>query len=514
MRNDQPVAQPEFDIPENATLMSTSDTQRCVTYANDAFIEVSGFTREEIQGRQSNPSTYPDMPKEIFADMAATIKNGEPWSALAIGRRRTGEHYWVRTNTMPLVRAGQPAGYMVVSTKPSRAEIETAERLYCDFREGRSGHRRFHKGLIVRTGLMYWTCAFKTMSMRWRIRSTLLALVPAVVLVSRAFGLAGSALAGLAGLTVVISLLASRWLEVQIALPLEQVREYALRMASGESRKTLHMDRVDEIGMILRTISQLGLMFRWVIDDVSAQALNMQSAINEIAQGNDELSSRTEQAASSVQETVASMEQMTTTVQSNADTAIQVNRLASSASAVAARGGCAVADVMSTMNHITFSAKKIADIIGVIDGIAFQTNILALNAAVEAARAGEQGRGFAVVAGEVRNLAQRSADAAKEIKNLIGTSVATVESGSKLVDDAGKTMGDIVTQVKAVSDLIAEISLSTSEQSTGIAQVGQAIGHIDKITQQNATLVEQSAAASEILKAQAGRLADAMRVFG
>ena len=273
------------------------------------------------------------------------------------------------------------------------------------------------------------------------------------------------------------------------------------------------MDRVDEIGMTLRTISQLGLMFRWLIDDVSQQILTVQAAVTEIAQGNNDLSARTEQAAASVEETASSMEQMTATVQTNAETSSQANRLSGTASDAAAKGGRAVSQVVSTMSEITTSSKKIADIIGVIDGIAFQTNILALNAAVEAARAGEQGRGFAVVAGEVRSLAQRSAEAAKEIKTLIGASVDRVEVGSKLVDDAGKTMDEIVSQVKRVSDLIGDISTATAEQSAGIGQVGQAISHLDQITQQNAALVEQSAAASQSLQQQAARLVEAVSVF-
>jgi aerotaxis receptor len=204
---------------------------------------------------------------------------------------------------------------------------------------------------------------------------------------------------------------------------------------------------------------------------------------------------------------------MTATVKSNAETAVEANQLSGTASHAAAKGGQAVSEVVNTMNEITESSRKIADIIGVIDGIAFQTNILALNAAVEAARAGDQGRGFAVVAGEVRALAQRSANAAKEIKNLIGASVEKVESGSRLVDDAGKTMDDIVAQVKRVSDLIAEISSATEEQSSGVAQVDQAVGDLDHITQQNAALVEQSTAASESLKQQATRLVEAVSVF-
>ncbi|CAK0035135.1 methyl-accepting chemotaxis protein [Burkholderia pseudomallei] len=273
------------------------------------------------------------------------------------------------------------------------------------------------------------------------------------------------------------------------------------------------MNRVDEIGMSLRTINQLGLMFRWLIDDVSEQVLTVQRAVNEIAQGNHDLSARTEQAATSVQQTAASMAQMTATVSSNAQTATQANRLSESASHAAERGGQAVREVVSTMGEITESSRRISEIIGVIDGIAFQTNILALNAAVEAARAGERGRGFAVVAGEVRALAQRSANAAKEIKALIGASVERVESGAQTVDYAGRTMGEIVSQVKRVSDLIAEISASTSEQRAGVTQVDDAVVHLDSITQQNAALVEQSAAASESLRQQATLLVDAVGVF-
>ncbi len=513
MRNNQPVSQQEYLLPDNATLMSTTDTQSHISYANDAFIAVSGFSREELDGQAHNIVRHPDMPEQAFADMWATLKGGEPWTALVKNRRKNGDHYWVRANAVPVVRGGQPAGYLSVRTKPSRGEVDTAENLYRDFRDGKAGQRRFHKGLIVRTGLMSVTSLLQTMSVRWRIRTTLFASLPLLVLGAWFMGLGVAALGGFAIAAAAVAALASWSLETQIAGPLEQVRAQALQIACGESQNAQAMDRVDEIGMTLRCVGQLGLMFRWLIDDVSAQVLNVQTATTEIAQGNNDLSSRTEQAAASVEETASSMEQMTASVKSNADTASIANELSSSASEAAAKGGREVSDVVSTMNEITQSSKRIADIIGVIDSIAFQTNILALNAAVEAARAGEQGRGFAVVASEVRALAQRSADAAKEIKTLIGASVEKVESGAKLVDDAGRTVHDIVTQVRRVTDLIAEISSATTQQSSGIAQVGQAIGHLDQITQQNAALVEQSAAASESLKNQATRLVEAVSVF-
>ena len=250
-----------------------------------------------------------------------------------------------------------------------------------------------------------------------------------------------------------------------------------------------------------------------VVASVQNSTQHIEVASNEIANGNNDLSARTEQAASNLQQTAASMEEMTGTLRQSADAARQASQLAVANAEVAARGGQVVGQVVSTMDEINHSSKKIADIIGVIDGIAFQTNILALNAAVEAARAGEQGRGFAVVAGEVRNLAQRSAEAAKEIKGLIGTSVDKVEAGTRLVGEAGSTIGEVVANAQRVSDIIGEITAATSEQSGGVGQINTAINHLDQMTQQNAALVEQSSAAADSLREQARQLAQAVRTF-
>jgi methyl-accepting chemotaxis protein len=311
-----------------------------------------------------------------------------------------------------------------------------------------------------------------------------------------------------AGLVVFSSLMAKS-LRARVAL----AQAVTDRVKSGDFSVDVTDTASDEFSPLLKALSSMQASLTGVVSQVRANAESVATASSEIAQGNQDLSHRTEQQASALQETSASMSQIGTTVRDNTDSAKLANQLAQNASNVAAQGGEVVEQVVVTMQGISDSSRKIGDIIGVIDGIAFQTNILALNAAVEAARAGEQGRGFAVVAGEVRTLAQRSAEAAKEIKALIGRSVDQVEQGSVLVDRAGKTMADIVEAIKRVSDLVAGISTASVEQSTGIQQVGAAIGQMDQVTQQNAALVEQSAAAAESLRVQAQQLVAAVALF-
>ncbi len=318
------------------------------------------------------------------------------------------------------------------------------------------------------------------------------------------------------GLAVAGMLLAvgSCWLLTRsITSPLREAVRVAETVAAGDLGTHIEVRHRDETGQLLASLQRMNDSLVRIVGDVRNASESIATGSTQIANGNADLSQRTEEQASNLQQTAASMEELTATVKHNADTARQAAQLSAGASAVAAQGGTAFGQVVRTMDDISASSKKIADIIGVIDGIAFQTNILALNAAVEAARAGEQGRGFAVVAGEVRTLAQRSAQAAREIKALIGESVEKVENGTRLVGDAGQTMDDIVAQVKRVSDLIGEISGSSVEQSTGIDQIGHAVNQLDQVTQQNAALVEESAAAAESLKHQAARLAEMVAVF-
>jgi aerotaxis receptor len=508
MRTNLPVTQREYQFPTGETLLSATDTQSRIQYANAAFIRTSGFRPDELIGQPHNLVRHPDMPAEAFADMWRTIKAGQSWTALVKNRRKDGDHYWVRANAAPMRRNGEVVGYLSVRTKPERAEIEAAEALYRRFREGQAKGLAFHRGLIIRTGWLRWTSALQLMPTAWRVRLPLLLLALAT-----AATLIASGQPGWAALAVMGLLLADLFIETQVTGPLARVRGIAQQVASGEPATDLHLNRCDDIGLIARAITQAGLNLRSLVDDVQEQTTGLHVASQEIASANNDLSSRTEQTASNLEQTAAAMEQQTATVRQNSDTAQQASQLAGATNEAARNGGEAVTKVVSTMGLISESSRRIADIIGVIDGIAFQTNILALNAAVEAARAGEQGRGFAVVAGEVRALAQRSAEAAKEIKGLIADSVSKVDAGTQLVNQAGQAIGEVVSQVKRVNDLIAEITVASREQATGIAQVGQAVSQLDEMTQQNAAMVQQSSAAAASLREQAQRLMDAIRVF-
>ncbi|MDD3018580.1 MAG: methyl-accepting chemotaxis protein [Comamonas sp.] len=312
---------------------------------------------------------------------------------------------------------------------------------------------------------------------------------------------------------VLIGVVLAGWVVRSITQPLARAVDLADTIAAGDLTAQVQDDRRDELGRLLRSLNTMTAKLRDVVREVRSGVDAVNSAAGEIASGNHDLSSRTEQTAANLEETAASMEELTATVTQSADTARQANQLASTAAQAAERGGAVVEQVVHSMHNITQSSRKISDIIGVIDGIAFQTNILALNAAVEAARAGEQGRGFAVVASEVRNLAGRSAEAAKEIKGLITTSVQNVEEGSLQVEQAGQNMQDIVSSVRRVSDLIGEITASSGEQRDGIGQVNQAVANLDQMTQQNAALVEEASAAAASMSEQAQRLAQVVSVF-
>ena len=499
------VTQNEYPLDDDTTLMSTTDLHSYMTHTNDTFVQVSGFTLQELLGQPHNIVRHPDMPKAAFADMWYTLKKGEPWSGIVKNRRKNGDHYWVRANAVPMVRNGQMTGYMSIRTRATEDEVAAVEPLYKALNEGRS-KKRIHKGLVVRKG---WLGKLPAMPLRWRVRSVMAVLfaVMAATLVASAAGWASLVAAA------VVMLLGTLVFEQQIVRPVENVARQALRVATGERNSVQHLNRSDELGLTLRAVGQLGLMCRWLINDVSSQVVSVRDGSDRLAQGNEDLNDRTRQTVANVQQTVATMNQMAASVQSNSETAAEVDKLSMAASSAATQGGTVMQTVVKTMDDIADSTQRIGSITSLINDIAFQTNILALNAAVEAARAGEQGRGFAVVASEVRNLASRSAQAAKEIEGLIAESTAQVAGGVSLVNDTGTAMQQIMQSVGEVATLVQEIAGASDEQSRGISQVGIAITQMDGVTQQNASLVEESAAAAAALEEQASRLTQAVAVF-
>lgn len=514
MRKNLPVTQREYDFPGDATLMSATDVKGRILYTNDAFIAVSGFEREQLMRKAHNIVRHPDVPPQVFDDFWKTLQAGLTWSAVVKNRRQDGDHYWVRANATPVMRSGRLVGYMSVRTKPTRAEIDAAEALFKDMREGRAKGTRVYRGLVVRSGVLgLGSRMLQTLPVRWRLRLGVWPLAALAPLGAAYAGAAAGELAALAAAAAAATLVCATWLERQITRPLDLLQRQALAVAAGGSADGLRFNRVDEIGMIQRAIEQSGLNLRSVLDDVSSQIDGLKTASGEIEQGTLDLSSRTEQTAANLQQTASSMEELTATVKNNADGAQSAARLAEEASLAAGRGGEVMDDVVSEMGAIASASQRIGDIIGVIDSIAFQTNILALNAAVEAARAGEQGRGFAVVASEVRSLAHRSAEAAKEIKSLVGDSIDKVGAGSRLVSGAGEAMSNIVAQVQRVGELVETINRATREQASGIDMVNQAVLQLDRSTQQNAALVEQESAAAGSLRAQAQRLHEAVTIY-
>lgn len=503
------ITQNEYQLEDDTTLMTTSDLDGNITHANDDFIKVSGYSLLELMNQPHNIIRHPDMPKAAFADMWSSLKKGEPWTGIVKNRRKNGDHYWVRANICPMMREGVITGYMSIRTKASREEIASAEPLYRALNQGRPPHK-LHKGLVL---AKHWFGQYPALSIRWRIRLLMILLFTGWISVAALSGLQGLSFLHATVLTLITLSASNVLLERMVAKPIENVARQALDVARGERHSISHLHRVDEIGMILRSIGQLGLVCRWLTNDVSYQISNVHNESELLVNDCDELEQHTQKTVGYVQQTVAAMNQMSVSVQMNADNTIQADKLSGQTSETAIHAAEAMKNVVQTMDEIVHSTNKINAITDVIKTIAFQTNILALNAAVEAARAGEQGKGFAVVADEVRSLASRSASAVNDIRDLIDDCENKVHSGKLHVHTTGDTLQEVVKQVQDVTQLISHISNATSEQAAGLTEITQAVFELESIAQKNTVLVEQSANASEVVKKHAIRLDDAITIL-
>ena len=511
MRDNGYVSQREFPLSEGDTLLSTTDLKGRITYANDSFIHCSGFEREELYGKAHNLVRHPDMPEGAFADMWRTVQQGHPWTALVKNRRKDGDHYWVRANASPIRRDGEVVGYLSVRTRPDIAEVEQHERIYQRLRNGdtRLGLQRGH---VVRHGWWQLASRWKFVPLAARMRLGVLGLWlmgSAQVLTQQ--GGAGAGLA--AAVWTLTMLLVVWWLRVAVHRPMAQLLTEARAVASGQKARSLFSGRADEIGCLMRSIEQAGLNLVSLVSDIQGKSVRVSEGAQDLQQGNEELARRTSDAAASLEETAAATEQLATTIQANSETAQEAADLASHAVTAAARSADMVAQARANMAGIAHASQRVADITALIDGIAFQTNILALNAAVEAARAGEHGKGFAVVAAEVRALSIRSADAAKEIKQLIEASASQVDAGARAVSGAGDAMSDAVGTVERLASMMASIRVASSEQAGGVAQINVALNRLEQMTQENAAQVQHNAGLSRALSEQAQRLDEAASVF-
>ena len=517
MRVNLPISTQEYAFPKGQTLVSTTDLKGRILYCNPMFIEVSGYEKEELLGQPHNIVRHPDMPEEAYRDMWETSASGNPWSAPVKNRRKDGTFYWVMANVTPLMQGDQPTGYMSVRTEATRDQIQAADQLYRQMQAEKQAGTLVHvlrEGQIVKNTLWGRMARAVQLGPLGKIMLCTLLLVFASWGAALLGGHTMTVAAGAAWLGVVLLALGMAvYLHRATVAPLSQMLRWANRMAAGDLTQKIAASRSDTVGQLQKALAQLNVNLLSIVRDARQESEHMQLSTREIAQGNQDLSERTEAQASNLEQTAASMEEITGTVKQTAESARQATVLATQATQVAERSSEAVDGVASTMKQIQTASGRISEITQLIDSIAFQTNILALNAAVEAARAGEQGRGFAVVASEVRSLSHRTLSAAKEIRQLIDDSATKVSEGHAKTDAAQKTMTESLELVRRVNTLIGEIHSASNEQLSGISQVNAAVAQLDTITQQNAALVEENAASAMQLNGQAQTMTETVQVF-
>lgn len=525
MRKNYPITQVEHKLRHDQYLISKTDLKGRITYANPAFIEISGFSRDELMGKAHNIVRHPHVPPAAFQDMWDTLHAGKPWTGIVKNRSKNGDFYWVHALVSPIVEGDQITGYASVRVRPSDEQIRAAEDLYEKVNTNTLVGYTLKEGHVTPTGwrrILPWLKApFKRSLTASMLRMVTVGSIATATTTYFAF-------------TGGIPDYAKPWVIIALAVMMLMVYGYCIYIARGMTKpieKAALMAQQIAAGNLLLDIQPeqtnsshetghlyfcLDLMRKGltaIAGDTHSGIKASKQVAEELDSDNQLLAERTRNQADSLQQTAASMEELTVTVQQNADNARQATQLAEQSMSTARQGGKDVQQLIDTMQDIHQSSRKIADIVELIEGIAFQTNILALNAAVESARAGEAGRGFAVVAGEVRSLAQRSSQAAGEIKILIEESVSRMNTGVNQATHAGHTVQTIVDSVQHVNDIIGEISIASEEQATGLHQIHMAISQIDDVTQQNTALVNNLSKTAGLLATHTDVLDQAIRVL-
>jgi len=515
MRSTLTAAEHETLLEDGKPIVITTDLQGRLTYTNSTFIEVGGYAGEDLIGRPQKALYHPDMPAQVEEDMLRTTMSGEPWRGLVKYRRKDGGYFWCIANVTPVIEKNRPTGFMSVCTKPKPQQVKDAEALYRTVKGPNPDGVRIVRGAAAPRGRKKITNALRDISLSQRMAlcfgsMTLLALSMALhaVLPYSGFALHLQAL-----LLAALALYGWYNLHRAIVAPVQDCINATRILAGGDLTTRMAVDRHDELGQLQAFVRQLNLNLASILGDIRGNFALTRSTTTQVRTANVDLAARTEAQAANLEQTTAHIGLITGTVSQTADNVNTANGVANEATALAERTGVAVAQVVTAMDEIRQSSHKIVDIIGLIDGIAFQTNILALNAAVEAARAGESGRGFAVVASEVRSLAQRSAAAAKDIKALIDASADKIEGGASVATTAGNDMDAVIAAIGRVAAIMGDIRGATREQSDGVNQVKDAIVQLDEVTRQNSQMVEEASAATGVLDLQAQAVAKALEVF-